>query len=237
MKFDDKDIFWFQRRSFVQAAAAFTAGGMFTAAQAQSRSNIVELNGDAMLNKSRLQPGTVIQSGDVIETGPGSRLTFMIGDASFHMRQNSLMKVERGESINAVSVLRLLTGGLAAVFGKGNQRRVITPTLTAGIRGTGLYVEAEPIRSYFCNCYGTIDLVAGAGRVTTTTDYHDSFWASSIMPKDGKNIWPSPPRNHTDEELETLARVLSLTTAWQTMPADVRKRKMDEKGGAYAPAK
>jgi hypothetical protein len=47
---DEKEVLWFQRRSFLQAAAAWTAMGGFAAAHAQQRTNIVELQGDALLN-------------------------------------------------------------------------------------------------------------------------------------------------------------------------------------------
>ena len=41
----DNEVLWFQRRGFLQAAAAWTSMGGFAAAQAQSRSNVVELVG------------------------------------------------------------------------------------------------------------------------------------------------------------------------------------------------
>ena len=50
------EVLWFQRRTFLQAAAAWTSMGGFAAAHAQSRSNIVELRGDAMVNGARLIP-------------------------------------------------------------------------------------------------------------------------------------------------------------------------------------
>jgi hypothetical protein len=50
-----QEVLWFQRRSFLQAAAAWTAMGGFAAAVAQQRSNIVELQGDALINGARLR--------------------------------------------------------------------------------------------------------------------------------------------------------------------------------------
>ena len=61
-------------------------------------------------------------------------------------------------------VLRLLSGAVASVWSKGADRQLVTPTLTAGIRGTGVYAEGvaqQDFRSYFCNCYGSVDLNAG----------------------------------------------------------------------------
>ena len=68
----DKELLWFQRRNFLQAAAAWAALGGAATAHAQSRSNIVEIVGDAMLNGVRLTAQQTIQTGDSIATGPGS---------------------------------------------------------------------------------------------------------------------------------------------------------------------
>jgi hypothetical protein len=215
----EAEVLWFQRRSFVQGAAAFVAMGGFEAAQAQGRSNIVELQGDAQVNGLKLLPQNYIQTGDTIETGPGSNLVFVIGNASFQVRQNSRLQVGRGSTLNAVTLLRLLTGAVASVWGKGANRKIITPTLTAGIRGTGVYTEVFPAqdnRSYFCNCYGVVDMSAGADRVVSRADYHQAFWGET-EPKNGRLLTPAKAINHTDEELEYLARLVNQRTAWQVM--------------------
>ena len=71
----DTEVTWFQRRDFLQAAAAWTALGGAATVQAQSRSNVVQLVGDALVNGSRLLPQQTIQSGDQIATGPNSTTT------------------------------------------------------------------------------------------------------------------------------------------------------------------
>ena len=225
----EHEVLWFQRRSFITAAAAWTAMGGFASAQAQSRSNIVELNGDAFINGERLQPQRTIQTGDKLETGPNSSLIFVLGNASFQVRQNSNLVVERGASLSFVSVLRLLTGGVASVWGRGGNRRIVTPTLTAGIRGTGVYTEVpdnQNGRSYFCNCYGTVDVSAGGDRAVSRASYHQSFWAE-VEPKDGRYLRPAKAINHTDDELENLAKLINQRTAWQIAG---RKGTMDGSG-------
>ena len=213
----EDEVLWFQRRSFLQNAAAFTALGGFAAAHAQGRSNIVELRGDAQVNGQRLFPAQTIRSGDRLETGPGSNLVFVMGNAAFQVRQNSRMAVESGASLSAVSVLRMLTGAVNSVWGKGTNRQIITPTITAGIRGTGVYTEVLPeqnYRSYFCNCYGTVDLSAGTSRTTSQSDYHQAFWAEPQATANGF-LTPAKAINHTDEELEFLAKLIDQRTAWQ----------------------
>ncbi len=213
----EAEILWFQRRRFLQAAAAWTALGGFGAAQAQQRSNIVELRGDALINGARLTPQQTIQTGDSLQTGPGSHLVFVVGNTAFQVRQNSRFTVERGTTLNAVSVLRILTGAVASVWGRGTSRQIVTPTLTAGIRGTGVYTEVFPqqeYRSYFCNCYGTVEMSAGSDQMTSRAEYHQSFWGE-VEPKNGRYLTPAKAINHGDEELENLARLVGQRTAWQ----------------------
>jgi hypothetical protein len=213
----ESEVSWHQRRSFLHAAAAWTAMGGIGIAQAQSRSNVVELQGDALLNGQRLRPDQTIQTGDEVRTGPASTLIFVMGNASFLVRQNSLMRVDRGQSLSAVGILRLLSGAVASVWSKGPERRIITPTLTAGIRGTGVYTEVFPNqdnRSYFCNCYGTVNLAAGSDEWLSQADYHQAFWGEAT-PKNGRSLTPAKAINHTDEEMEALARLVNQRTAWQ----------------------
>jgi hypothetical protein len=213
----DTEILWFQRRSFLQAAASWSALGGIEAAQAQSRSNIVELVGDALLNGQPLRPWQTIQTGDEIQTGPQSTLIFVIGNSSFHVRQNSRLLVGRGATLNAVSLLRLLSGAIISVWGKGSPRQIMTPTLTAGIRGTGVYTEIfadQGGRSYFCNCYGSVELKAGRDSVLFQSDYHQAYWGE-VSPRNGRLLTPAKAINHSDEELEFLARLVNQRTAWQ----------------------
>ena len=228
----DTEVTWFQRRDFLQAAAAWTALGGAATVQAQSRSNVVELVGDATVNGGRLLPQQTIQTGDQIATGPNSTLIFTMGSSAFHVRQNSFLAVERGATLTAVSLLRLLSGAVVSVWGRGNSRQIITPTLTAGIRGTGVYTEIfanQGGRSYFCNCYGTVEISAGADRTTSQAQYHQSYWGE-VSPKDGSSLTPAKAINHTDEELEFLARLVEQRTAWQISG---KKGNKDGSGNAY----
>jgi hypothetical protein len=213
----ESEVLWWQRRAFVNAAAAWTAMGGFAAAHAQQRSNIVELTGDASVNGERLTRDRIVQTGDSIATGPRSNLIFVIGNSSFQVRQNTRFTVERGASLFAVSVLRLLAGGVAAVWGQGPNRQIVTPTLTAGIRGTGTYTEifeAQGSRSYFCNCYGTIAMSAGDDSLISRSVYHQSFWGE-VTPRNGHMLTAATAINHTDEEIEYLAKLVDQRTAWQ----------------------
>ena len=213
----EDEVLWFQRRDTLKAAAAWVAMGGLPAALAQQRSNVVEFVGDVLLNGQRMLPQQVVQTGDEILTGAASRLVFVIGNAAFHVRQNSRLRVERGRTLNTASLLRLLSGAVVSAFGTGSSRSIVMPTLTAGIRGTGVYAEVvadQGGRSYFCNCYGTVDVQSGDNRALSESSYHQSFWGE-VEPRGGRLLTPAPALNHTDEELEFLARLIGQRTAWQ----------------------
>ena len=213
----EEEVLWFRRRTVLQGALAWTTAGGFAAAHAQQRSNVVAMQGDALLNSQPLRRGQTIQTGDQIETGPDSNLSFVIGNAALHVRENSRITVQRGQTINTISVLRMLTGAVVSVWGRGSSRQIVTPTLTAGIRGTGVYTEVfadQGYRSYFCNCYGTVDMAVTRERVVSQADYHQSFWAEA-EPRDGHLLTPAQAINHTDEEVEFLAALVHQQTAWQ----------------------
>ncbi|MGE4239753.1 iron dicitrate transport regulator FecR [Ramlibacter sp.] len=215
----EEEVLWFRRRGFLQAAAAWTSMGGFAAAWAQQRSNVVDLQGDAIVNGERLRPGAFIQSGDQLATGPNSTVVFVVGSSAFHVRQNSRLVVERGATLNSISVLRMLTGAVVSVWGKGSSRQITTPTLTAGIRGTGVYTEifsAEAYRTYFCNCYGVVELASGGDRATSRADYHQSFWGEP-QPKGGRLLTPARAINHTDEEVEYVAKLVNQQPNWVAM--------------------
>lgn len=204
------------RRSLVQAGALWAAMAPWSPAWGQPASRVVELRGDVLRNGQRISSTEVIAAGDRIETGPGSSAVFTVGDSAYLVRENTRLELQ-GDTPTAVRLLRLLTGAVASVWGRGTDRQVLTPTLTAGIRGTGVYTEVFPkedFRSYFCNCYGSVDVSAGSDRQLSVSEYHQSFWAEA-QPKGGRSLMPAQAINHTDEEMEMLAALLQQRTAWQ----------------------
>ncbi len=55
---------------------------------------------------------------------------------------------------------------------------------------------------------------AGPDKAISRADYHQAFWAE-VQPRDGRMLTPADAINHTDEELEVLARLIGQRTAWQ----------------------
>jgi hypothetical protein len=92
--------------------------------------------------------------------GPGSNLMFVIGNSAFQVRENSVMTVERGSTLNTVSVLRLLTGAVVSVWGKGSTAHHHAHADRRHPRHRRVHrgLPDQGNRSYFCNCYGTVDM-------------------------------------------------------------------------------
>ncbi|HNI75760.1 MAG TPA: iron dicitrate transport regulator FecR [Giesbergeria sp.] len=176
----------------------------------------MELRGDVRRNGQALTAQGSVAAGDRIETGPGASAVFTVGDSAYLVRESTRLELQ-GETPLTVRVLRLLSGAVASVWSKGADRQLVTPTLTAGIRGTGVYAEVRPqedYRSYFCNCYGSVDLNAGGEQLRSESEYHQSFWAEA-HPREGRRLIPAEAINHTDEEMEMLAALVQQRTAWQ----------------------
>lgn len=225
------------RRALLQAGSACALLPWPLVTLAQESSRVVQVRGDVLRNGQPLTPQDAPVTGDRIETGPGASAVFTVGNSAFLLRENTRLELQ-GSTPWAVRVLRLLTGGVASVWGRGSDREIATPALTAGIRGTGVYTEVrahEDFRSYFCNCYGTVDLRAGDEQVHSVSEYHQSFWAEA-RPRHGKLITPTEAVNHTDEEMEMLAALVQQRTTWQITG---RKGAHDGRGGyrPYAPSR
>ncbi|HEX5803784.1 MAG TPA: hypothetical protein VFY24_12220, partial [Azospira sp.] len=96
------------------------------------------IRGTVTVNGQPAREGQLLRSGDSIVTGPRSEAIYVIGQDAYMQREKSSVSFA-GET--AASVMRVITGGILAVFGKG-EKQLQVPTATIGIRGTGCYIEA-----------------------------------------------------------------------------------------------
>ena len=122
------------------------------------------------------------------------------------------MKIEGSNFL--VSALRLLSGSLLSVFGRRQSSQGLTmssSTATIGIRGTGVYMEAEPDLTYLCTCYGEVAMSSradpGAFEIVSA-DHHDAPKYISGKANRGAYIQPAPFINHTDAELKLLEAIV-----------------------------
>ena len=163
--------------------------------------SIYRLERDVKVNGAPATLKTVIGPGDVVSTGAGGFVIFVVEDQSHLLRENSEMRLEGDSAL--VRSLRLVTGALLSVFGK-SKPKLATTAATIGIRGTGVYMESEPDLSYICTCYGTTEIAASADPNATETivsEHHDAPRYVLSAESGGKLILPAPFKNHDDEEL------------------------------------
>ena len=152
-----------QRRRLL--AATLAAGGLLLLPSRSWAGDIRDLVGEVKVNNRKVGKRSSVYPGDTVETGSGAMIAFVVGNDAYVLRENARLELEGGNKDTFARALRLLTGGLLAVFGKSSTTRQLhTQTVTAGIRGTGIYMESEPSRTYFCTCYGAVEFeVAGSG--------------------------------------------------------------------------
>lgn len=176
--------------------------------------SIYRLSGNAQVNGQPASLETRIKPGDTVQTGKDSELVFVVGNQALMMRSESQLKLDQGQSSTIVSGLRLLTGKLLSVFGRSNPVRINTVTATIGIRGTGVYLEANPEETYFCTCYGITDVESASdptSRDTIAATHHDR---PVYIVKDGgagQKIRRAPFINHTDQELMLIESLVGRT--------------------------
>ncbi len=189
-----------ERRLFLRGLTASAAGGMTAwvhqalAADPKSlRQGFNRINGEVSVNGQPAVEGTPIKRGDVVSTGAGAHAVYVLGDNAFLQRANSQVDFGAG---SVATFLRVVTGGLLSVFGKGG-RQLATPTATIGIRGTGCYIETDARKSYFCLCFGAVNLRPLDGQpVSYATKHHEKpVWIENGVTMSAMVV------NHTDAEI------------------------------------
>jgi hypothetical protein len=162
---------------------------------------VVKMTGTVLVNGKAAHTGMAIAAGDSIVTGSGAQLIYVIGQDAFLQRENSTVSFSGA----AAEVMRVLSGKILSVFGKG-MKSIETATATIGIRGTGCYIESESQRVYFCLCYGVAELAPRADpshveRIETQHHDHPVYiHQDSSMPM----MVDASVINHEDFELELL---------------------------------
>ncbi len=186
------------RRRLLQGAAALllvrdalAMGGI--------EKGIYRVRGDARVNGQPARQGAEIRAGDAIATGADGEIVFVVARDAFLVRRNSSLSF-------GADVLRVLTGAALSIFASGERKQIRTSTATIGIRGTGVYVEVEPRRTYVCTCYGEVELASiddPSARETLRTKHHEQ--PRYVLAKGAPQmLMQAPVINHTDAELEML---------------------------------
>jgi hypothetical protein len=172
--------------------------------------SVYRVTGKAWVNGNRVDANTRIGPNDTVKTGKDSEIVFVVGDHAMLLRGNSHLVIRPKEPNDAASLLigglRLFAGKLLSVS-RNKGMRIETPTATIGIRGTGVYLEAGPEKTYFCNCYGEVDVMANndsASKETVISKHHDKPLYIYGQGQPGQcihEVQRLSRSNHTDEEL------------------------------------
>jgi hypothetical protein len=211
------------RRRFLYAAIAL--GTTLCLPRAVRAAQVRVLEGRVTVNGKAARTATPIRPGDVVVTGPGAKLVFVLGEDAFLLRENSRLSLDKSGAGGSavVSGLRILTGALLAVFGKG-ERRIVTSTATIGIRGTGVYLEAASDQTYLCACYGDVEVrdKKGRERRRLISGYHTPAMIHADT-RAGRMMSGAEVKNHSDEELVMLESLVG-----RTSPVKLRDQKLEE---------
>jgi len=213
-----------RRRILIQAlAAGFFSGAGTAAAQLFGRSpaplpagqSIYRVSGTVSVNSKPATLQTRINAGDTVETAPNGEIVFAVAQEAFLLRGSSRMVIEQPPARSElVTALRLVTGKVLSVFGKGRPTRILTATSTIGIRGTGVYAETDPEQTYFCTCYGVADVTANTDPTSkdmVVATHHDKPLYILAKGKEGARIRRAPFINHTDQELMLIESLVGRT--------------------------
>jgi hypothetical protein len=167
------------------------------------------VGGDVRINGKPAGRNAGVRALDVVVTGANSHAILVIGKDALLVRANSEVEILGKPKSALLTGLRMLTGGLLAVFGKAGPRQLLTATATIGIRGTGIYMEASAERTYFCTCYGEVE-IADQHRTEkhlVLSGYHTPNIIYAEM-HDGRMMEKAAFINHTDEELVMLEKLV-----------------------------
>ncbi len=133
---------------------------------------------------------------------------FKIGKDAFLLRPNSKIALEHDGVFT--KALSLLGGGAMAVFG-GGEKKVHTKTFTAGIRGTGIYLqEYADDMVYSCLCYGKADYHAPLSSellLSLEAIHHDKPIQVVKTSKGKLEYYEYHEPNHSDDELRRLEKM------------------------------
>src|SRR5712692_2688387 len=222
-----------RRRVLLQALAAgiFSSAGSATAQlfgtapkKLPPGQSIYRVSGRAIVNSREATLQTPIKTGDTVETASNAELIFVVAEDAFILRGGSRVTIETPPP-NSVfkTAMRLVTGKVLSVFGKGRPTRIVTATSTIGIRGTGVYTETDPEQTYFCTCYGVADISANndpSSRETVSATHHDKPLYILAKGKTGGAIRRAPFINHTDQELALIESLVGRTPPF-VFPMDI----------------
>jgi hypothetical protein len=183
------------------------------------------LQGTATVNGSAAKVGAPVKPGDRVATGKASQAVVVVDGDAFLLRENTSIGFK--QSSGALETVQIVTGKILSVFAKrrdASRLQAKIPTGTIGIRGTGMYLEVEEKRTYFCLCYGEAAIEGGGMEkpFLVATKHHESpLWLydnGGIM-----KVEPGPFLNHSDAELIMLEALVGREPPFKGQPYPLNK--------------
>ncbi len=206
-------------------AAAYNGGIPTALPPGQS---IFEMNGSVTVNGKPASLSTPITPGDLVETGINSFVIFVVEKDAFILRSSSRMRLPgRVVPSGTISTAYMLEQGAALSVLASRRTNISTPNAVVGVRGTGVYVETDPERSYVCVCYGTSDLATADNpgiNETIVSEHHTAPRYILADPNAGERIVPAPFINHDDQELLLVETLVGRTTPYMVPKSIPRTR-------------
>lgn len=187
-----------------EALAIIAAGASTVISRALAKGDVPtgvnQVDGTVHVNGAVAHVGSPVRPGDRVTTGHSSSAVIVVNKDAFLMRSQTTIELGKGPD-GLVNQLLVATGGVLSVFSK-KPMTIKASTASIGIRGTGAYLEMDPVGVYFCLCYGdaVIDGPGMAASREVRTTHHES---PLLLHTDGSAmaIEPGPFRNHSDAEL------------------------------------
>ena len=167
--------------------------------------SVYRVQGRVLVDGKEANLQTQVTPTSTIETSSNGEIVYVQNQNSYIQRANSRVTLERVERAGGFAQgLSILAGALLSVFPRGTPMQLKTKTATVGIRGTGVYLEADPEQTYFCTCYGVADVTANddpESKDTVVAQHHDRPLYILSGQSKGRNIRKAGFLNHTDQEL------------------------------------
>lgn len=176
--------------------------------------SVYRISGEVQIDGSRGTLDSKIIGGSTIKTGRDSEIVYVVGESAYIARPSTEIVIETAKESSIVTGLRLITGKLLSVFPSRRPVQLTTKVASIGIRGTGVYLEADPEQTYFCTCYGVADVAATndpQSKETVAATHHDRPLYILANEQPGKNIRNAPFINHTDQELMLIETLVGRT--------------------------
>jgi len=198
-------------------AASIYAGGNKETKILNFKGNIDYLEGNVSLNNTPAEFGSEVRTGDIIKTGSNSSCDIVFNKGNIlHMESDTILQINWNKS-----TLNLKEGSIASVFNKLNkvigvneQFQIITPTATAGIRGTSFYIKVEDeFNTYICTCNGSLILSGnGIDNFASTSKHHKAY----RFTKSGNKVQVKSAGllYHDDPLMNSVADVIGVKIPW-----------------------